>query len=212
MKSIKYRKGYKYQLADRYITNTAIKPRAEIDTEFINLSINGQLTIAKGYAWDGPSGPTYDSLNSMRGSLAHDAKYQLIRLGHLSYIYKGDADSELVADCMADGMWRWRARLWGWAVRRFGNVNPSSSPRVYFAPWFCGVFWVTGSVLCHICKNKSHICKYDSKIALFADIMRRCKITFCVLSRYHWSVVFLCVDVLSWYGLCYIYKHEDDIK
>jgi hypothetical protein len=38
---------------------------------------------SKGYAWNGPSGPTLDTRNFMRGSLVHDALYQLMREGRM---------------------------------------------------------------------------------------------------------------------------------
>ena len=78
-KSMKYRKGYKYQLADDYTIQIDTKPPEEIETQFISLSIDGLLTIKDGYAWDGPSGPTIDTPNFMTPSLVHDAIYQLMR-------------------------------------------------------------------------------------------------------------------------------------
>ena len=48
------------------------------------LNTKGHLIIKRSYAWDGPSGPTIDTKNFMRGSLVHDALYQLMRHEHLS--------------------------------------------------------------------------------------------------------------------------------
>lgn len=72
--SIKYRDGYKYQLSEDYQTVIEIKPVEFILTEYIRLDIDGTLSIKEGYAWDGPSGPTVDTKNFMRGSLVHDAQ------------------------------------------------------------------------------------------------------------------------------------------
>lgn len=53
--------------------------------------------IRKGYAWDGPSGPTFDTANFMRGA----------------------ADNLLRAMCIEDGMsalracWVWKGVRWG---------------------------------------------------------------------------------------------------
>jgi len=47
---------------------------------YLKLDGDGQFEFSKGYAWDGPSGSTVDTLNFMRGSLVHDALYQLIRM------------------------------------------------------------------------------------------------------------------------------------
>ena len=71
MKIIKYKDGYKYQLAETYSVWVAIVPATAIRHNFISLSPLGFLSIRKGYAWDGPSGPTIDTKNFMRGSLVH---------------------------------------------------------------------------------------------------------------------------------------------
>ena len=75
-----YTCGYKYQLSRDYTTLTAIRPEKRIETNYIILTTDGYLTAKKGYAWDGPSGPTVDDDTNMRGSVAHDVKYQLMRL------------------------------------------------------------------------------------------------------------------------------------
>ena len=80
---ILYREGYKYQLASTYRVQTNILPIADIVTDYILLSVTGFFTIRQGYAWDGPSGPTIDTKSAMRGSLVHDAGYQILRLGLL---------------------------------------------------------------------------------------------------------------------------------
>jgi len=73
---------YKYQLTEDYSVDSGIKVKEKIDTPFIILEPDGNLTIKKKYAWDGPSGPTIDTKTFMRGSLVHDAFYQ----------QRGDAD------------------------------------------------------------------------------------------------------------------------
>ena len=79
MKRIFYSKGYKYQLKREYSLLTRICPDDDIQTLFVTLSKNGFLRIKTGYAWDGASGPAIDTRNFMRGSLVHDALYQLMR-------------------------------------------------------------------------------------------------------------------------------------
>jgi len=76
---ITYKNGYKYQLYNNYKIKTTIYPKSNITTDFIDLDKNGTLTIKKGYAWDGASGIAIDTCNFMRGSLVHDALYQLMR-------------------------------------------------------------------------------------------------------------------------------------
>jgi len=112
---IRYKKGYKYQLSDTFTCKVDIFPHKDIVTEYINLTTKGEIGIKKGYAWDGPSGPTFDTRDFMRGSLVHDALYQLIRQGYLSKsMWKIQADIELVKICKEDGMSRLRA----WYVYR----------------------------------------------------------------------------------------------
>lgn len=123
---IKYRKGYKYQLAEDFSVQASIYSGETITTEYIRLSKNGVLVIKSGYAWDGPSGPAVDTKSFMRASLAHDALYQLMRVGTLSRIWRVSADDLLYELCIKDGMWRWRALLAHRAVRRFAEGAASS--------------------------------------------------------------------------------------
>ena len=109
--AIKYKSGYKYQLAEDYSVNVGfypfLLPDETIETTFIRLAGNGDLTIRKGYAYDGPSGPAVDTKSFMRGSLVHDALYQLMRMGLLeANYYRDDADLALQRICIEDGMWR----------------------------------------------------------------------------------------------------------
>ncbi len=124
---IYYKKGFKYQLSRCYSLRVNITGH-DIDTPFIILSPNGVLAIRKGYAWDGPSGPTFDSKSSMRGSLVHDAFYQLEREELISLKDRRKIDELLHDICIEDGMWKWRADLWLWAVRKFGifSANPEA--------------------------------------------------------------------------------------
>ena len=127
MKSIAYKAGYKYQLAEDYYVPIEIEPDQSIDTEYIFLTRAGTLRIKKGYAWDGPSGPTIDTLNFMRGALVHDALYQLMREKHLDHdTYREVADRILQRICIEDGMSTLRAWWVYWGVR-FGG-GPASDP------------------------------------------------------------------------------------
>lgn len=119
-----YRKlhGYKYQLMEQYSLDVAIK-EYEIDTPYLSLGNDGILIIKKGYAWDGPSGPTIDTLNFMRGSLIHDAFYQLMRIEKMTPSYKDYADRLLRKICIEDGMSRFRAWYVFQGVRLFGGEN-----------------------------------------------------------------------------------------
>ena len=126
MKIIKYRDGYKYQLAEEYVYKVGIFPAADIHHEYITLTARGEIVIRKGYAWDGPSGPTFDTKNFMRGSLVHDALYQLIGCGLLPLSDRAQADAELRRICLEDGMSSARAWLVYKAVRMFGDTAAAS--------------------------------------------------------------------------------------
>lgn len=128
---------YKYRLCDDYKIKIEILDHT-VDTPFISLSPEGELTIRKGYAWDGPSGPTIDTKSFMRGSLVHDALYQLIRTNHIPIGYREYADSLLKVICLEDGMGKFRAWYMHQAVRMFGekmSIVPMEYNReVYIAP------------------------------------------------------------------------------
>lgn len=130
MGHIFYKKGYKYQLVEEYATSTTVNPDNDISSngDYVTLSKDGDIVIKNGYAWDGPSGPTIDTLNFMRGSLVHDALYQLIREGKLSNAVHRDAADRLLQDmCKADGMSSIRAWWVYQAVSKFGASAADSS-------------------------------------------------------------------------------------
>jgi hypothetical protein len=140
MKCIAYRGGYKYQLKESYTLDIAIKPAKAIETTFLQLDTAGKLTIKDGYAWDGPSGPTMDTLTFMRGSLVHDALYQLMREKHLDHdTHRKTADRILWQLCREDGMWAARAWWVYWAVRWFADpaADPASTKPLTHAPKGC---------------------------------------------------------------------------
>ncbi|MFA5276680.1 MAG: hypothetical protein WC417_07305 [Candidatus Omnitrophota bacterium] len=117
-------KGWKYQLLDDYIIPVGIKPVINVDTQFLKLNRAGVLIIKRFYAWDGPSGPTIDTPDFMRGSLVHDGLYQLMRVGVLSpKLYRKRADQLLHDICIQDGMCRFRAWYVYWAVRLFAGIS-----------------------------------------------------------------------------------------
>ena len=122
MKFIRYREGYKYQLAEDFVYLSAIRVPEAVGNRWIVLAPSGAMVIKEGYAWDGPSGPTFDSKSFMRGSLVHDALYQLMREGLLPASCRQAADEELRKVCEEDGMWGLRA----WCVYhgvRFGGAG-----------------------------------------------------------------------------------------
>lgn len=119
----KYRlhEKYKYQVADTFSTFINIYPKSDIKTPWIELSKQGVLTIKKGYCWDGATG-AIDTETFMRGSLFHDALYQLMHDKYLPYSYRKKADKLLYDVCREDGMSWFRARYVYAAVRMFGKI------------------------------------------------------------------------------------------
>ena len=111
-------------------------PKNNIKTDFLELNTEGTLTIKNGYAWDGPSGPTIDTPNFMRGSLVHDALYQLLRNKLIDQKWRDEADEELGRICLEDGMSKIRARWVYIAVRKWGKVaaSPESRKKIHVAP------------------------------------------------------------------------------
>lgn len=132
---MKYREGFKYQLAEVERFQTRITGH-DIKTKFVSLGPGGMLTIKAGFAWDGPSGPTLDSKNSMRAALAHDAIYYLIRNEHLAEDMRGIADNVFDRILKEDGMWAPRRNLWVWAVKRLAAAaaDPDNRKEVFEAP------------------------------------------------------------------------------
>lgn len=139
-KSILYRAldGYKYELHQDYRLAVSLPQEKPIQTDYLDLDGEGNLTIRAGYAWDGPSGPAIDTRNFMRGSLVHDALYQLIRMGRLPIEARPHADAELRRLCREDGM-SWIRAAWVFAgVRAFAQgacrPNPQDLSPLFEAP------------------------------------------------------------------------------
>lgn len=138
MSHIEYKAGYKYQLVTDYSTRLVfVFPAAPIELAGVaTLDPQGNIRISAGYAWDGPSGPTVDTPDFMRGSLVHDVLYQLMRHELLPHSAKDLADRELRRLCLEDGMSRFRAWYVYWGVRLFADsaTRPSDRHQVIYAP------------------------------------------------------------------------------
>lgn len=132
---IKYWSGYKYQLAEDFQIQTNIRPPAVISHLYFNMTTDGLLTVKAGYAWDGASGPTFDTKSSMRGALVHDVLWQMLRLDLLPESDRPATNAELRRICVLDEMLSWRAAAWEWAVGKFGkNWTGKGEEPVLIAP------------------------------------------------------------------------------
>ena len=105
---IRYRAGYKYGLAESYhrhidISGMVCGITEDVVTEYILLSVAGDLTVVRGYAWDGATGAP-DSDEIMEASLVHDAGFQLLRERKLPMIYLDKFNNLLKEICLEKGM------------------------------------------------------------------------------------------------------------
>lgn len=130
---ISYTAGYKYQLKKDYQVEIDLYDH-EVDSKFFTLYSTGLLVIRQGYAWDGPSGPTFDTKNFMRGSLVHDVGYQMMAEGLIRQSTRSHWDRLLYKICREDGMTRMRAWWVYKAVKEFGDGYGQSPKKVHVAP------------------------------------------------------------------------------
>ena len=130
-----YRTGYKYQLARDYRCPTGILPDKAIHTQFLTMDLVGELTIKRGYAWNGAD-VIPDTHDVMRGSLVHDALYQLLRDGYLNQEWRDEADKLLMTMCIEDGTLGPYAQAIYLAVRAGGGpaADPANARPVLQAP------------------------------------------------------------------------------
>ena len=145
---ILYSVGKEYQLTrDTIFRLIYIRPGTDIKLGPISLSTAGILAIRRYYTWDGPSGPTkllrrvlnglFPIKRFMRGALAHDALYQLMRNNLLPASLRDAADRELINICEQDGMSAAR-RWWVYRGLRLGgadSVLSENKQREYRAPF-----------------------------------------------------------------------------
>lgn len=102
MNKVLYRAGLRFQVAQDYQLPISILPSKAVYTELISLDEAGNLTIRAGYAWDGATGLPGTPPDLIRGSLVHDALYQLIRSGSISSEYRDQADRILQSIVLED--------------------------------------------------------------------------------------------------------------
>ena len=99
-------------------------PGYKIEAGFISFDKQGRVNVKPGYVWDGASGITIDTSDSVCASLLHDVCYELMRLGLLPmHIYKDEADQLFYDRLRDDGMPDFRAFYWFMAVQKFGHSS-----------------------------------------------------------------------------------------
>ena len=103
---MKYRKGYKYQLAEDLHIKTEVRPVQNARAKWVELDENGDLRIRAGFAWDGASGPVIDRRTNTLAACVHDSLYYLMRRGILSRGHWAAADREYAKLLREAGAWR----------------------------------------------------------------------------------------------------------
>ena len=134
---IYYKEGYKYQLTKDYSVYTAIFVDEDIVYPFFTITKDGWLHIKAGYAWDGASGPTFDTKSSMRASLVHDCFCQAAKDRRIDYDRYSPLYNALFYNiCIEDNMFRIRATIWymGVTIGRGGDPETPSDNEILIAP------------------------------------------------------------------------------
>lgn len=86
---------------------------------------DGILSVKRGYAWDGASGPIINTRDTLVASLVHDVLYQAMRLN----LIKSSKENRMIADknffeiLKMNGVNSIRRKVWYLAVRLFGKKS-----------------------------------------------------------------------------------------
>ena len=106
---LKYRKlsGYKYTVADEYRAGVPELLGVEANQPWFRIT-GGEMIVRDGYAWDGASGPTIDTVATLEASLVHDVGYQAIRIGAMLADRRADCDAVLYR-LLRRGQHKWAA-------------------------------------------------------------------------------------------------------
>jgi hypothetical protein len=124
MNRIRYLEGMKYVLSDDHMVKTPIEGADIIDPWF-RLFPDGRLHILAGFAWDGPSGPTFDTRDSLRASLVHDVFCILIRDRRLAFDWQDTVNEFFREMFLEDALMsadRDFAELTGWRKKLYRPI------------------------------------------------------------------------------------------
>lgn len=131
---MQYTNGYKYQIREemRFALPSEFQG-VDITTDWITLR-DCILTIRRGYAYNGASGPTVDTKNSMRATAFHDAMYQLMCEEMLIREFKPLVDELFRELLRQDGMSAFRSAAWHRAVKKMGASASIQNKDILVAP------------------------------------------------------------------------------
>lgn len=130
---MRYSKGYRYMIEENFTVATPVKPEKEILTWYADLSIGGLLTVKLGFAYDGSSGPTIRTDNTMQPSAEHDVFYKFMRKKLLGLSWRPIVDKFLRTRLIEEGMCEFRADYWYKGVRIGADKAAKNSRRIYEA-------------------------------------------------------------------------------
>lgn len=102
---MKFRSGFKYQLAETEVWLLDFKPKKDVVTKFCSLNTEGLLRLEEGFAWDGASGPVIDRPSNQAASAVHDALYRMMRKGLIDHHRWREADMEFAKVMRKCGAW-----------------------------------------------------------------------------------------------------------
>lgn len=111
---------YKYKLLEDIECNLDYD-FPPISFKWFNVS-NGKIIVTTGYAWDGGSGPVFDTKSVLLPSLIHDCFYQAIRLRLLPNSYRKLADLQFKKLLIKNKCFPPRAFLFYIGLRIFGGL------------------------------------------------------------------------------------------
>jgi hypothetical protein len=129
---MKYRDGYKYQLAEPEVFKTSFRPLKEIRIPRVVLLQDGTMHVAEGYAWDGASG-IIDRKTNITASCGHDALYNLMRLGQLDHKKWAIADEDFCTWLKNAGAWDITVNIDRWGLRQCNGkyAHPKNRKKVH---------------------------------------------------------------------------------
>ena len=121
MKYSKYK--YKFKVEENFSIELPFKIQDFVHP-YASLK-DGILSVKRGYAWDGASGPIINTCDTLVASLVHDVLYQAMRLN----LIKSSKENRQIADknffeiLKIHGVNSIRRKVWYFAVRLFGKKS-----------------------------------------------------------------------------------------
>jgi hypothetical protein len=123
------------QLCSEFRFTLSSAPGYKGELGFIRFDSAGRVTVAPGYTWDGASGPTIDTPDTICASLGHDVMYELMGAGLLPVAtYKEPADWWFYQRLLHDGTLGFRAWAWYRAVQICGIPKQGDDDVIKRAP------------------------------------------------------------------------------